>query len=181
MNIVIACAPGSGKGTMTEILSTLGYNIISTGEMMRAEKKSGSELGKKISKLIDSGQLVSDDIVDEMVKNKIDNSKGRLLFDGYPRTLAQAKKLDTLISPIKVIWLDVSDKVSIERNLKRGESSGRPDDLDVNIIKDRLEIFKKESTPIKKYYEESGRLFILDGEKDKKDVFSNIIQILKSK
>ncbi len=180
MNIVIAGAPGSGKGTMTEILSVLGYNVISTGEMMRAEKKSGSELGKKISKLIDSGKLVPNDVVDEMVKNRVNNSKGKLLFDGYPRTLAQAKKLDTLVSPIKVIWLNVSDRVSIERNLKRGESSGRPDDMNVNIIKDRLDIFKKESTPIKKYYEETNRLFELDGEQSKEFVFSQILKIIKN-
>lgn len=181
MNIVIAGAPGSGKGTMTELLSTLGYNVISTGEMMRKEKKSGSDLGKQIAKLIDSGLLVPDSIVDKLVKDKIDKLNGKILLDGYPRTLEQAKKLDTLLSPIKVIWLDVSEKISIERNLERGKTSGRADDLDINIIKDRLEIFKKESTPIRKYYEETGRLFVLNGEKNKQEVFSDIIKILKNK
>lgn len=173
-NIVLLGPPGSGKGTIGNLLKEDGYNLISTGDLLRAEKKSGSDLGKKIAKLIDAGNLVPDDMADTIVEKEIKKLKEPFLLDGYPRTIGQAKNLDKLLDNIKVIWLEISEKTTIKRNLKRGETSKRPDDMNVDVIKQRLENYKKESYPLKEFYEKSDRLIEIDGEKEVKDVFKSV-------
>lgn len=163
-NVIITGPPGAGKGTMTNLLKDeVGYNLICTGDMLRTEKKSGSDLGKKIAQLIDAGNLVPDEIVDEMVENELSKVKGSVLLDGYPRTITQAENLDRLLDNLIVIWLDVPSDVTIQRNLERGKTSKRPDDANVDVIKQRLDNYNKETAPVKEWYEKTNRLIEVDG------------------
>lgn len=163
-NIIFLGPPGSGKGTMTNLLKDeMEYNLVCTGDILRTEKKSGSELGKKISDLIDKGNLVPDEIVDEMIQNELNKVTGPVLLDGYPRTIAQAENLDKLLDSVTVIWLDVPEEVTIQRNLERGKTSKRPDDANVDVIKQRLDNYNKETAPVKEWYSKTGRVVEVDG------------------
>jgi adenylate kinase len=163
-NIIFLGPPGSGKGTMTNLLKDEnGYNLVCTGDILRAEKKSGSELGKKIAQLIDAGNLVPDEIVDKMIENELSKLNGPVLLDGYPRTIAQAENLDRLLDNLTVIWLDVPEEVTIQRNLERGKTSNRPDDANVDVIKQRLDNYNKETAPVKEWYEKTNRVIEVDG------------------
>jgi|688.fasta_scaffold54702_6 adenylate kinase len=163
-NIIFLGPPGSGKGTMTNLLKDeVGYNLVCTGDILRAEKKSGSELGKKIAGLIDAGNLVPDEIVDEMIENELSKVDGPVLLDGYPRTIAQAENLDRLLDNLTVVWLDVPEDVTIQRNLERGKTSKRPDDANVDVIKQRLDNYNKETAPVKEWYDKSNRVIEVDG------------------
>lgn len=163
-NIIFLGPPGSGKGTMTNLLKDeAGYNLVCTGDILRAEKKSGSELGKKIAGLIDRGNLVSDEIVDGMIENELSKVNGPVLLDGYPRTIAQAENLDRLLNNLTVVWLDVPEEVTIQRNLERGKTSKRPDDANVDVIKQRLDNYNKETAPVKEWYDKSNRVIEVDG------------------
>ena len=163
-NIIFLGPPGSGKGTMTNLLKDeAGYNLVCTGDILRAEKKSGSELGKKIAGLIDRGNLVPDEIVDEMIEKELSKVNGPVLLDGYPRTIAQAENLDRLLNNLTVVWLDVPEEVTIQRNLERGKTSKRPDDANVDVIKQRLDNYNKETAPVKEWYDKSNRVIEVDG------------------
>jgi adenylate kinase len=178
-NIIFTGPPGAGKGTMTNLLKDdHNYNLICTGDMLRAEKKSGSDLGKKVAKIIDDGNLVPDEIVDEMVENKLKNMPGPYLLDGYPRTISQAETLDKLLDNIQVIWLEVPEEVTIQRNLKRGEKSNRPDDANEEVIKKRLDAYNKESKPVKDFYKKSNRVIEINGEGEIDEVFERIKKVL---
>jgi adenylate kinase len=163
-NVIMIGPPGAGKGTMTNLLKDeAGYNLVCTGDILRAEKKSGSELGKKIAGLIDRGNLVSDEIVDGMIENELSKVNGPVLLDGYPRTIAQAENLDRLLNNLTVVWLDVPEEVTIQRNLERGKTSKRPDDANVDVIKQRLDNYNKETAPVKEWYDKSNRVIEVDG------------------
>jgi len=163
-NVIMIGPPGAGKGTMTNLLKDeVGYNLICTGDILRAEKKSGSELGKKIAQLIDSGNLVPDEIVDEMIESELSKANGLVLLDGYPRTISQAENLDRLLDNLVVIWLDVPEDVTIQRNLERGKTSKRPDDANVDVIKQRLNNYNKETAPVKEWYEKTNSVVEVDG------------------
>lgn len=163
-NIIFLGPPGSGKGTMTNLLKKdNGFNLVCTGDILRAEKKSGSELGKKIANLIDKGNLVPDEIVDEMIETELSKVDEPILLDGYPRTIAQAENLDRLLDNVIVVWLDVPADVTIQRNLERGKTSKRPDDANVDVIKQRLDNYNKETAPVKEWYEKTGRVVEVDG------------------
>jgi len=174
-NIIFLGPPGAGKGTMTNLLKDEnGYNLVCTGDILRSEKKSGSELGKKIAALIDKGNLVPDQIVDEMIQNELSKITGLVLLDGYPRTIAQSENLDKLLDNVIVIWLDVPEEVTIQRNLERGKTSKRPDDANVDVIKQRLDNYNKETAPVKEWYEKTNRVIEVDGVGDIPEVLERI-------
>jgi adenylate kinase len=178
-NIIMIGPPGAGKGTMTNLLKEeVGYNLICTGDILRAEKKSGSELGKKIANLIDKGNLVPDEIVDEMIENELSKLDEPILMDGYPRTIAQAENLDKLLDNVTVIWLDVPQEVTIQRNLERGKTSKRPDDANVDVIKQRLDNYNKETLPVKEWYEKTNRVVEVDGVGSIPEVLKRIKSVL---
>jgi adenylate kinase len=178
-NIIMIGPPGAGKGTMTNLLKEeVGYNLICTGDILRAEKKSGSELGKKIANLIDKGNLVPDEIVDEMIENELSKLDEPILLDGYPRTIAQAENLDKLLDNVTVIWLDVPQEVTIQRNLERGKTSKRPDDVNVDVIKQRLDNYNKETLPVKEWYEKTNRVVEVDGVGSIPEVLKRIKSVL---
>jgi adenylate kinase len=172
--------PGSGKGTICKrLVDEFNYKLICAGDLLREEKSSGSELGKQIAKLIDAGNLVSDETITKIVYNQFKQSIeiGRYyLIDGYPRTLKQAISLDQMINTQIVLWINVSDETTIKRNLNRGLTSGRPDDSNIEIIKKRLDSYKELSIPIKDYYEDC--IIEIDGEGTPDEVYRDISDML---
>jgi len=185
LNIVLFGAPGSGKGTQSEHLIKR-YNLthISTGSVLRAEIEKGSELGILAEKYISKGHLVPDKLVIDMLADVLDHIKesNGVIFDGFPRTLAQGEALDNLLKErgqdVSVaISLDVIESELIERLLKRGQQSGRCDD-NMETIKSRLEVYKKQTAPLTEYYEKQNKLVNIKGEGTIIDIFNRIAEVV---
>ena len=157
--------PGSGKGTQAKVIAdSLNLIHISTGDLIREEQKNDTKIGKLANKLIDKGQYLPDAIVVQMVKQKIiDNPKAEgFIFDGFPRTVDQAKTLDEFLNtrktPLnKIFLLDASNEIITERIKERAKSSQRPDDSD-EIIKTRIDVYNGQTVPVVNYYK-NGHLF----------------------
>ena len=179
-NIILLGAPGSGKGTLgKQLAEKYGYTLISTGDILREEKKSGSEIGKKINDILGKGNLVPDDIVNQIVQNKLKNFEGQFILDGFPRTVAQGEFLDTIADIGLVIYLEVSDDTIRERILERGKTSGREDDQNVDIINRRILQYKLETKPLIDFYGDKKILATVDGEKSISEVFHRVENIIK--
>lgn len=182
LNIVIFGAPGSGKGTQSENLIKK-YNLahISTGDVLRAEMKNGTELGKLAEEYISKGQLVPDDVVIGMLANVLDSKKGGkgVIFDGFPRTIAQGEALDKMLKErgqeiSAVVSLNVEEEELINRLLKRGQESGRSDD-NYDTIKARLEVYNNQTSPLKEHYKKAGKLYSIYGMGKVEEVFEHIV------
>ena len=162
MNIILLGAPGSGKGTQAAFLiEKHGLTHLSTGDMLRAEIAAGSDLGKQAKAIMENGQLVSDEIVIAMIAARL-SDKGAL-FDGFPRTIAQAEAMDKLLagrgSQIDaVIELQVGNEEIVQRMLARGRS----DDNEATI-RQRLAVFEAQTKPLIDYYQKQGKLRSIDG------------------
>jgi adenylate kinase len=181
-NIVLLGAPGSGKGTLgKQLAEKYGYTLITTGDILREEKKSGSEIGKKINDILGKGNLVPDEIVNQIIKNKIQDFEpmGRVIFDGFPRTVIQGEFLDTIADIGLVIYLEVSDNTIRERILERGKTSGREDDQSIDIINRRILQFKTETKPLIEFYDNKKILATIDGEESINEVFHRVENIIK--
>ena len=167
-NIVIFGAPGAGKGTQSDFIVER-YNLthISTGDLLRAEIAQQTELGKRIKSIMDAGQLVSDDIVVEMMDKAIAHDTNGILFDGFPRNVAQAETLDRLLSKhgrsiTCMIRLDVPREELVHRMLERAKVSGRSDDNE-ETIKNRLVEYENKTLPVADYYEKQGKQIKING------------------
>ena len=181
-NIVLLGPPGSGKGTLAkQLVQKYGYTLVSTGDILREEKKSGSEIGKEISDILGKGNLVPDEVVNQVIKNKIKDFEpmGRVIFDGFPRTVVQGEFLDTIADIGLVIYLEVSDDTIRERILERGKTSGREDDQSIDIIDRRIYQYKTETKPLIDFYGDKKILATIDGEESIKEVFSRVENIIK--
>jgi len=182
-NIVLLGPPGSGKGTLGKQLSQkYEYELISTGDILRDEKKSGSEIGKKINDILGKGNLVSDEIVNKIIKNKIGIYQyldGQFILDGFPRNIQQAEFLDTIGDIGLVIYLEVSDNIIRQRVLERGKTSGREDDQNVDIINRRILQYNLETKPLIDFYGSKKILSTIDGEKSIKEVFNRVENVIK--
>jgi adenylate kinase len=185
LNIAVFGAPGSGKGTQSElIIKKYGLQHISTGEILRKEIERQTELGLVAEGYINQGQLVPDELVIDMFADLLDNSppcKG-YVFDGFPRTLSQAKALDQILterntSVAAVLNLSVEEEELIQRLLKRGEYAGRSDD-NLETIKNRLIVYQERTEPLKEYYKKKGKLFKIKGVGSIEDVFENIMEAI---
>ena len=176
MNLVFFGPPGSGKGTQAEIIaSNMELKHISTGDMFRKNIKEKTELGVMAKAYMKEGKLVPDQLTINLLSNELDmcrSSKG-FIFDGFPRTLTQAESFDKLLSvknmPISlVISLEVSENELVYRLLERGKVSGRVDDQDENIIRNRIQVYNKETSILKDYYVNTiNEYFIsINGEKN---------------
>ena len=174
MNIILLGPPGAGKGTQAKyLISAFGLKQLSTGDMLRAAIEEGSELGKQVQLIVDSGNLVPDNIMIEMITTRITRTdcKGGFILDGFPRTVLQAETLTEVLSQKKikidhVIALDVKlssllDRIK-NRALEAAQEQRRQDD-DEETLKHRLNVYKKQTEPILPYYEKLGLLTTIDG------------------
>ncbi|HEU0063432.1 MAG TPA: adenylate kinase [Flavisolibacter sp.] len=170
-NLILFGPPGSGKGTQSEkIVEKFGLIHLSTGNLLRQEIADKTPLGLEAKNIIEKGQLVPDEVVIGMIDSSIEkhpDAKG-FLFDGFPRTTAQAKALDNLLavkktSIHKVIALDVIEEELVSRLLKRGETSGRSDDVNESVIRRRYAVYKKETEPVAEYYKDQDKFIVIKG------------------
>ena len=194
MNLILLGAPGAGKGTQAAVISErLNIPQISTGNIIRAALKSGTEMGLKAKSFIDAGKLVPDEVVIGIIKDRLteDDCKAGFILDGFPRTIPQAEALDEMGVQIdKVIEIKVADEIIVNRLSGRRvcEKCGRPyhteslkpkvdgicddctgaliqrKDDQIDTIKNRLEIYHSETEPLKGYYEAQGKLAVIDGQ-----------------
>jgi len=171
LNIILFGPPGSGKGTQAALLvEKFGLIHVSTGDLFRFEMKNDTELGLKAKDFISKGLLVPDEVTIGMLKNKLDKhpeAKG-FIFDGFPRNIDQASALDQLLQDkdqkiVGLFALDVKDEEIISRLLNRGKTSGRTDDQDESIIKNRLSIYKGETAPVFEHYEQKDKAYQING------------------
>ena len=180
MNIILFGPPGSGKGTQAvNICQILEVPHLSTGDMLRKAVSSNSDTGKKAKKIMESGGLVSDEIVLSIVKERIgsqDCNKGFIL-DGFPRTIKQAEGLDSLLDQNQEIHYVLRIKVNEEDILKRLSDRGRSDDKP-EIIKNRFKSYNSLTQPLIPYYEKRNILFDIDGMQDVENVFKDIRKVL---
>lgn len=181
-NLILFGPPGSGKGTQSEkIVEKFGLVHLSTGNLLRAEIADKTPLGLEAKNFIDKGQLVPDEVVIGMIDTMLEkhsDAKG-FLFDGFPRTVAQAEALDKLLSLrktsiTKVIALEVSEEELVDRLLKRGATSGRTDDTDESIIRKRFSVYRNETEPVAEHYKKLGRFESIKGEGSVDDIFAAI-------
>ncbi len=166
MWLVFIGPPGAGKGTQAEwLVEHLSIAHLSTGDMLRQAIDDGTQIGKSAKTYIDAGQLVPDEVVVEIIHQRIDadDCKGGALFDGFPRTVAQAESLDKMLAkrgtPLDaVLQLDVPEDELINRLVARGRSDDRPD-----VIRQRLEVFHNQTAPVSEYYQRKGLLRTING------------------
>lgn len=170
-NLVLFGPPGSGKGTQSDkIVEEYGLVHLSTGNLLRQEIKDKTPLGLEAKAFIDKGQLVPDEVVIGMVDSYFDAHKDArgFLFDGFPRTIPQAKALDKLLELKKtaitqVLMLEVDEEELIKRLVHRGKTSGRSDDADENVQRKRQEVYRKETLPVAEYYSREKKLKQING------------------
>ena len=163
-------APGSGKGTQAQrLISENGWMQLSTGDLFRQNIEQGTELGKRVKPILDAGTYVPDDITVQMVRDRLREipRDTRIVFDGFPRTIAQAKALDSLLGEFGrhvdgVIFLDVPRDELIDRVVRRGRQEGRSDDTARVIVK-RLDVYEQNTRPLLDHYQQRGMLRSVDG------------------
>jgi adenylate kinase len=170
MNLILFGPPAAGKGTQAKrLVENRGMVQLSTGDMLRAAIASGSELGQKVAGIIQRGELVSDDIVIALIEERLPEAEaaGGAIFDGFPRTLAQAQALDIMLERRgakidKVVRLKVDDEALLKRIAGRYAESGRPDD-NPDSFKVRLAAYNDQTAPLLPYYENQNKLVEVDG------------------
>lgn len=171
LNLVLFGPPGAGKGTQAEFLvKSFELNHVSTGDLLRSEIAAQTDLGIEAKRKMDKGELVPDAIVVGMIKSKLENNKGckGFIFDGFPRTVEQAKSLDNLLNengtPVSgMLSLEVEKQELIDRLLSRGKVSGRSDDQDQSIIENRINVYNEKTLPLVEYYRPQNKHFGIDG------------------
>ena len=183
LNIVIFGAPGSGKGTQSErIVENYGINHISTGDVLRAEIKNGTELGKTAKGYIDQGQLIPDELMIDILASVFDSfkdSKG-VIFDGFPRTIAQAEALKKMLAErgqdVSVMLdLEVPEDELMVRLIKRGKDSGRADDNE-ETIKKRLHVYHSQTAPLIDWYKNEKKYQHINGLGTMEGIFAEICE-----
>lgn len=185
LNLVLFGPPAAGKGTQAKrLVSERGLVQLSTGDMLRAARASGSDLGKKVADIMDNGKLVSDEIVIALIAEQLDAQAGAagFIFDGFPRTIAQAEALDSVLqkrgeSVDSVIRLKVEDASILGRIATRFEEQGRKDD-NPETFKVRLDAYNRDTAPLLPYYSAQGKLTEVDGMADIETVAASISEVL---
>jgi adenylate kinase len=171
INIVLFGKPGAGKGTQAEFLKQK-YNLthLSTGDIFRFNIKNDTDLGRLAKTYMDKGDLVPDEVTIQMLQSEVDKNphSSGFLFDGFPRTLAQAEALDRFLesknqSITATVALEANDDILVARLLERGKTSGRPDDQDEEKIRNRYDEYNQKTAPLMDYYHNQGKFYGVDG------------------
>lgn len=188
VNFLVFGPPGSGKGTQSVRLAEKFRLIhLSTGDMLREEINSGTDLGRKVESIMKKGDLVPDKIVIEMIAGHIDRNPGKagFIFDGFPRTVDQAVALDEMLKERsqkidRMLILDVEHNELVKRLLSRAEVSGRSDDQDVSIIENRISVYEEKTAPVAEYYRGQGKYTPVDGMGKIDEIFERLALIIGS-
>lgn len=186
LNIVLFGPPGSGKGTQSATLIEK-YNLVhlSTGDILRGEISAQTPLGLEAKKKMDKGELVPNEVVIGMIGNKLEanpNANG-FIFDGFPRTTAQAEALDTLLSEkgtaiTVMLALDVEKEELVKRLLNRGKDSGRADDQDISVIENRIAVYNKETAVVADYYKKQNKFESIQGMGAVSEIFDRLCKAI---
>ncbi len=207
LKIVLLGPPGSGKGTQTERLcAELKFTKISTGDLLREAVKLGTPLGVKAKSFMESGGLVPDQLVGDLIKEKLSGAQGGVILDGFPRTVEQAKMLDQIITVDMAIDLEVDEELLVKRLTERrvckacnsvfhlefnppkvagkcdkcgSELIQRNDDSE-KVVRERLRVYKEKTLPLTRYYYDKRILVRIDGQGDIGDVYERILKALRS-
>lgn len=187
-NVILFGPPGSGKGTQAQKLAEkFNFLHISTGDLFRAEIGNKTDLGREAMSYISRGLLVPDEITIGMLRKKVEENhevKG-VIFDGFPRNVLQAEALDDLLAKrdqmiSALIALEVDDQEIINRILERSKTSGRTDDANEDIIKNRIGVYKDETTPVFDYYQETGQSYRINGMGSIEEIFDRLCDLIES-
>jgi len=186
LNIVLFGPPGAGKGTQSEkLIQKYHLTHLSTGDLLRAEIKAGTELGKAAQKYTDSGLLVPDEVVIGMIDNKIKANKNApgFIFDGFPRTVPQAGSLDQIctLNGIQISGMIslIVDEVELAKRIQlRSQTSGRADDQDPDLVRQRISEYNKKTAPVADYYAKKNKYYQVDGMNDIDRVFEDICKVI---
>jgi len=186
LNVLLLGPQGAGKGTQAQRISAeYGIPHIASGEILRAEMAAGTELGHRVKDVYDRGDLVSDDLMIELIKHRLGqaDTESGFILDGFPRTTVQAEALDSMFDEIGrnfgvVFALQIPDEVAFERLRRRAEIEGRPDDTD-EAIRRRLENYHRETAPLIEYYRTRGNLVPVHGARTEGEVFHEIQEALE--
>ena len=171
INIVLFGKPGAGKGTQADFLKHK-YNLVhlSTGDIFRFNIKNDTELGRLAKTFMDKGDLVPDEVTIKMLQSEVDNNPqaAGFLFDGFPRTIAQAEALDKFLEGknqeiTATVALEANDEILVQRLLERGKTSGRPDDQDEEKIRNRYQEYNEKTAPLMDYYKAQHKFYAVDG------------------
>ncbi|MFO7851744.1 MAG: adenylate kinase [Bacteroidota bacterium] len=186
-NFLIFGPPGSGKGTQSVRLASK-FNLIhlSTGDMLREEVAAQSELGKKVEGIMKRGELVPDEVVIQMIAERLDANPGAkgFIFDGFPRTVDQARALDDTLaqkntSISKMLMLEVEQEELVRRLLLRAEVAERADDKDVSVIENRIKVYREKTEPVITYYKNKGKYQPVNGMGDIEEIFSRLSKVVE--
>lgn len=188
LNIVLFGPPGAGKGTQSElIIDKFGLSHLSTGDLLRGEIAAKTELGSKAKSLMDNGELVPDSIVIGMIESKIAGANGSkgFIFDGFPRTVAQAEALDGLLEKYsteihEMIAFEVDEAELKTRLLERGKVSGRADDQDISKIENRIRVYKEQTLPVANFYSNQNKYKGIDGIGSIEEIFERISHAIEN-
>jgi adenylate kinase len=186
MRIVMLGAPGSGKGTQAaKLVEHLDLPHISTGELLRAAVRDGTLLGQRARAVMDRGELVSDEIMLDLLEERLSDEdvKNGFILDGYPRNLAQAGALDELLERLgqpvhEALQIDIDEELVIQRILKRADEEGRSDDSE-EVARKRMRVYAEQTAPVVDYYARKGVLSRVLGEGSIEDVFQRIRAVLQ--
>ena len=185
LNIVLFGPPGSGKGTQSEkVIEKYGLVHISTGDLLREQVAAQTDLGKQAKEIMDKGELVSDRIVISMIKNKLEENQDGpgFIFDGFPRTVDQARGLRNALTDIDervgvMISLEVPREELVKRLLKRGEETGRSDD-NLETINNRIDVYNRQTIPVTYYYDKMRKHAAVDGTGSVDDIYKRIAKVI---
>jgi len=185
LNVILFGPPGSGKGTQAKkIIEKYGLIHISTGDLLRSEVAAGTELGNKAKAIMDKGELVSDEIVIGMIKKKLNENKSGngFIFDGFPRTVEQARALRNVLTDIDervsvMLSLEVPREELVKRLEKRGKEEGRSDD-NLETINNRIDVYERQTIPVTYYYEKMHKHVPVDGMGKVDQIFKRLVKVI---
>jgi adenylate kinase len=186
LNIILFGPPGAGKGTQSaKLIDKYAFTHLSTGDIFRAIKKSESDLAMEVRSYMDKGNLVPDELTIRVLEAEVNMHIHPVgfIFDGFPRTAAQAEALDKFLTAKgwkidAMIALEVDDEELRKRLVLRGKDSGRADDIDPQIIENRIHVYKRDTAPLKNYYEAQGKYRGVNGVGSQDEIFGNICKVI---